>query len=98
MRSLQENYANNDRYMNNDVEVAALVNQDNERTDDVQAAIMASVQHVTEEDSSRTILRNMAGISDRDVSAHAEHIQRVEDQRAAHGMTEESSVPLNTYV
>lgn len=84
--------------MNNDAEVAALVSQDSERTDDVQTAIMASVQPARQEDSGRTLLQNMAGITDRDVSAHDEHLQRVEDQRAAHGMTEESSVPLNTYV
>ena len=84
--------------MNNDAEVAALVSQDSERTDDVQTAIMASVQPARQEDSGKAILQNMAGITDRDVSAHDEHLQRVEDQRAAHGMTEESSVPLNTYV
>ena len=47
LRSLQDNYANSDRYLNNDAEVASLVNSNNVRTggdQDMETAILNSVQ------------------------------------------------------
>ena len=47
MRSLQDNYANSDRYLNNDAEVASLVNSNNVRTggdQEMETAILNSVQ------------------------------------------------------
>ena len=47
LRSLQDNYANSDRYLNNDAEVASLVNSNNVRTggdQEMETAILNSVQ------------------------------------------------------